>query len=308
MDSSFSLNLSPDTSASLHARLTRPKPTKNKNPLLVFIHYWGGSSSTWHKLTSHDSPTSLSPTYPTLAIDLRGWGKSTGPVDENSNNDKIAYSITAMAKDVALLLEQLEKDPDNKDLLANGFILVGHSMGAKVALATLSLLHTHHTVEIRLRGLVLLTPAPPTALDLSPEMKAQQEVAYENEQSIRWTVENVLANPENLSKDDIELVIHDSLQGNRLAKRAWPKYGMQEDISHSLRKALALLTSRKMNLKASILVGEFDVVEPRERVETEVVRFLEGNGVLVSLKIVKGVKHLVPLECPQIIQEEISHF
>ena len=209
-----------------------------------------------------------------------------------------------MASDVASVLEQLNVDDGNKDLLEYGFILVGHSMGAKVALATLSALPTHQLKE--LKGLVLVAPAPPTSLDLPPEMKAQQAVAYETEQSIRWTLENVLAKPENLTEQDMKLVVHDSLSGNQLAKKAWPTYGMQEDISHGLRRALASIGS--MKIRACIIVGEFDVVEPKERVDTEVRRFLEENGLQVSLKIANDVKHLILLEAPKVVHKEISLF
>ncbi|KAB8204888.1 Alpha/Beta hydrolase protein [Aspergillus parasiticus] len=294
MESIF-LKLSSDLS--LHARISRPS-TDNQKPLLVFLHYWGGSSSTWHKLTSPDSPTSLSTTYPVLAFDLRGWGQSTGPFEERGT----AYSITAMASDVALALETLKQGTSTKKLFSYGFVFVGHSMGAKVALATLSTLNENLLRE--LRGLVLIAPAPPTALNLPPEMKEQQKVAYETEESARWTVENVLANPQNLGEDDIELVIQDSLSGSKLAKEAWPTYGMAEDVSGSVRRALAVIAHA--GIRASVLVGELDVVEPRERVEAGVCRFLEENGVKTSLSVVENVKHLIPLECPEMIYEEIS--
>lgn len=294
MDSTF-LKLSSDIS--LHAGISRPS-TDSQKSLLVFLHYWGGSSSTWHKLTSPDSPTSLSTTHPVLAVDLRGWGKSTGPSGEDGN----AYSITAMASDVALALERLKQDVGTKDLFNHGLIFVGHSMGAKVALATLSALHENLLRE--LKGLVLVAPAPPTALSLPPEMKEQQKLAYETNESVRWTVENVLANSKKLSEDDIELVIHDSLNGNKLAKEAWPTYGMAEDVSGGVSRALAYIGHG--GIRASVLVGELDVVEPRERVEAEVCRSLEENGVKTSLRVIEDVKHLIPLECPEAVYEEIT--
>ncbi|KAJ5153357.1 Alpha/Beta hydrolase protein [Penicillium canariense] len=279
----------------IHSHITRPIQTNSK-PLLVFLHYWGGSSRTWYKLTEFDSSTSLSALYPTVAIDLRGWGQSTGPANDIDN----AYSISTMATDVATLLMSLREDSDKSDLLDYGFILVGHSMGAKVALAALGVLA--NDLQQLLKGLVLVGPAPPSSLHLPPEIEAQG--AYESEASIRWTVDNVLANPEKLSEFDVNLVVRHSLAGNQFAKKAWPSYGMQEDISQVSRKALASQNS----LRASILVGEIDVVEPKERVEAEVVNFLRQNGVEASLTIVQGVKHLIPLEDPQSIYKEVCRF
>ncbi|PLB54855.1 putative alpha/beta hydrolase [Aspergillus steynii IBT 23096] len=295
--SSLTVNISPETS--IHARITRPITPSNK-PLLVFLHYWGGSSSTWHKLTSPGSPTTLVTSYPTVALDLRGWGESTGPSDTHAAH----YSISALASDVASVLQHIQSNSNTRDLLAHGFLLVGHSMGAKVSLATLSILPAQLLQQ--LRGLVLVAPAPPTSLELPSEMKDQQKVAYQNEKSIRWTVENVLANAHKLSEQDMDLIIRVSLSGNQLAKEAWPAYGMQEDITENAKRALGLVSYDGFRVR--VLVGELDIVEPKERVEDEVVRFFQEIGVGVSLRTVEGVGHLIPLEDPEVVQNEIAHF
>ncbi|KAE8153508.1 putative alpha/beta fold family hydrolase [Aspergillus avenaceus] len=283
----------------LHARLSRPA-ISHKKPLLVFLHYWGGSSSTWYKLTSPGLPTSLISTHPTLACDLRGWGKSTGP----SVDDGTAYLASTMAKDIATALQQLSSDNATKNLLDDGFIFVAHSMGAKVALATLPALPSNLLES--LKGFVLVAPAPPTALSLPPQMKEQQKMAYSNEESVRWTVENVLANPAHLDDRDIEQIVRDSLAGNKSAKEAWPGYGMQEDISGGVKKVLTSVSKGK--LRASILVGGLDVVEPREQVDRHVRLFLEENGVETSLQYVANGKHLLPLEYPEAVYKEIVSF
>jgi pimeloyl-ACP methyl ester carboxylesterase len=40
-------------------------------PALVFLHYWGGTSRTWRKVTPE-----LEGQFKTVAYDARGWGKS----------------------------------------------------------------------------------------------------------------------------------------------------------------------------------------------------------------------------------------
>ncbi|RHZ44347.1 alpha/beta fold hydrolase [Aspergillus thermomutatus] len=294
-----SITFSHTPDVSIHACISQPTVNHHK-PLLVFLHYWGGSSSTWYKLTAPDSPTSLSSAYPVLAIDHRGWGKSTGPSQDNDT----AYSISSMAKDVALTLQQLAADQHRKAILAHGFILIGHSMGAKVAMASLSTLP--RDLLHRLKGLVLIAPAPPTPLLPDPERREQQKTAYATAQSVRWSVQHILAHPDNLQQEDIDMVIRDSLQGNQLAKTAWPTYSMAEDVSDAVKGALESMDKEK--LRVSILVGESDVVEPKERIDKEVRQFFESSGIQVSLKTVPGVKHLLPLECPEMIQREISIF
>jgi pimeloyl-ACP methyl ester carboxylesterase len=280
---------------SIYVRITHPSKQSDK-PLLVFLHYWGGASSTWYKLTSPETPTSLAHEYPTVAVDLRGWGKSTGPLD-----DERAYSVSAMAADVASVLLQLHQDADNRSTLANAFVLIGQSMGAKVALATLPSLPDN--LLKALKGIVLAAPAPPTALVLPVEIKEQQKGAYESAESVRWTVTNVLANAENLNETDLDTVIRDSLSGNPLAKTAWPSYGMEEDVSKSVENVLSKLGT---NLRVRVLAGELDIVEPRERVEKEICRFLEDAGADVSFRVVNGVKHLIPLERPEAIYEAVA--
>ncbi|KAJ5815644.1 Alpha/Beta hydrolase protein [Penicillium riverlandense] len=292
---SLIVNTSSDTT--IYTSITRPAEHKNK-PLVLFTHYWGGSSSTWHKLTSPYSSASISATYPTVAVDLRGWGKSTGPVADNGS----AYSISAMASDICSVLKQLQARTE--DLFENGLVFVGHSMGAKVAFATLSILPAELLNKVK--GLVLAAPAPPTALNLPSEMKDQQLSAYQTQESVLWTLRNVLANPDTLSEQDMKLVVENSLCGNQFAKSSWPTYGMGEDISIGLRKTLESL--KDVGLLVGIIVGEFDVVEPEERVKAEVGQFLIEIGLKVTIKTAKGVKHLIPLEDPLSIAQEIRRF
>lgn len=288
----------PSADTKIHARITRGAGDRESSkPLLVFLHYWGGSSSTWHKITSPDSPSSISTDYLSIAVDLRGWGQSTGPAQD----DGATYSISSMAADLVYVLDQIVTQNQDHLLLRQGLVLVGHSMGAKVALATLGAMPPWMLSKVR--GLVLVAPAPPTSLDLPAEMKAQQQVAYESEESVRWTVDNVLANTVNLTALDIDMIVRDSLAGNPLAKRAWPLYGMQEDVSESARKILS-----KVSIDVRVVVGDEDIVEPTDRVQSKVVSFLRENGFEVSMAVAKNAKHLLPLEAPELIAQEIRRF
>ncbi|KAL2863201.1 alpha/beta fold hydrolase [Aspergillus lucknowensis] len=297
--SSLFLSISQDTT--LHLHITEPRKDSSK-PLLIFLHYWGGSSLTWYKLTSVGSSSSLTSDYPTASMDLRGWGKSTGPGQDNGR----AYSITTMAGDIASAIVQLYQDADTKTLLDHGFILVGHSMGAKVALAALYTLPAHLLQE--LKGILLVAPAPPAALVLPPEMKKQQKTAYDSEASVRWILANVLAEGRNLTETDTQNVVRDSLSGNALAKAAWPTYGMAEDVSEDVKHVFQSSPARGVSIHVRVLAGELDIVEPRERVEKEVCQFLRDAGARVSFRIVPGVKHLIPLESPGDVYEEITIF
>jgi pimeloyl-ACP methyl ester carboxylesterase len=91
-----------------------------------------------------------------FAIDFHGWGYSTGP------HSPAAYAISNLADDVQSLVTLLPQITDT------GFVLVGHSMGGKVA----QLLASRRPPG--LKGVLLIAPAPAGPLILpSEEMKEQ---------------------------------------------------------------------------------------------------------------------------------------
>jgi pimeloyl-ACP methyl ester carboxylesterase len=206
-----------------------------------------------------------------------------------------------MAEDVVSVLRQLNQRESTSSLQRGGVVLIGHSMGAKVVLGTLSVFSPE---EIQLlRGMVLVAPAPPTALTLPVEMQEQQKGAYESYASVRWTLENVLTNPSVLTSEDIENAVRDSLAGSVWAKQAWPTCGMEEDVSSVFESPT--VKSLAENLNVDVLVGELDVVEPQARVEADVVGLFRAKGFRPSLRVVPGVKHLVPLEAPDAIKHVV---
>ena len=83
---------------------------------LVFLHYWGGSSRTWGKVIA-----ALPKSYRTIAIDHRGWGESDAPAS--------GYGLADLADDARGVIEALE---------IKQYVLIGHSMGGKVAQFTAS--------------------------------------------------------------------------------------------------------------------------------------------------------------------------
>ncbi|KAJ5998614.1 alpha/beta hydrolase [Penicillium sp. IBT 35674x] len=279
-----------------------PCPGRDRKPLLVLLHYWGGSTKTWHRLTDLDSPTSLSTIYPTVAIDLRGWGESSDqPVSiENSFQP---FAIKSMASDVSMVLQKMRSDADTKGMFDHGFVLVGHSMGAKVALTTASDLNQ---LLPELKGFVLIAPAPVTPIILPREIIELRQTAYNCEASVRGAMAHDLAQEGMLSPSDADLVVRSSLGGHPLAKKSWPAYAMQEDVSEVVRGALGQVRRENSPLKAVVIYGSNDPVEPKERVMDEVVSFLEMCGVdIVSACGAENVKHLIPLESPEVIYDQI---
>ncbi|WP_245615814.1 alpha/beta fold hydrolase [Andreprevotia chitinilytica] len=169
---------------------------------LVFLHYWGGSSRTWDGVVSE-----LSGQYQTIATDHRGWGDSDAPEQ--------GYTMADLADDAQGVIEALK---------LQHYVLVGHSMGGKVA----QLLASRRPRG--LQGVVLVAPSPPSPMVLPDEQRAAMSQAYDSRESIEWVLDNVLT-VQALAPASREQVIADSLRGAPQAKAAWPNAAMLEDIS-----------------------------------------------------------------------------
>lgn len=127
--------------------LISPTPTSS-NPVLVFIHGWLLSRHYWQPLIEQ-----LSPKFPCLIYDLRGFGDSQSKTNSrpqsitikqkqlvnqfkpqshslqtmDENNNYSNYTLAAYANDLEILLQKLEIEQA---------WLIGHSLGGSIALWT----------------------------------------------------------------------------------------------------------------------------------------------------------------------------
>ncbi|MGK7871880.1 MAG: alpha/beta fold hydrolase [Xenococcaceae cyanobacterium] len=108
--------------------LTPPSP-KSSSPVLIFIHGWLLSRNYWQPLIDQ-----LALDYQCLIYDLRGFGDSQrSPARVNgealdASQQRISnssYTLAAYAKDLSILLQELEIDQ---------VWLIGHSLGGSIAL------------------------------------------------------------------------------------------------------------------------------------------------------------------------------
>ncbi|MCM2292546.1 alpha/beta hydrolase [Allorhizobium sp. BGMRC 0089] len=225
-------------------------------PALVFLHYWGGSSRTWRHVVE-----ALAPEFRTVTIDQRGWGQSDKP--------ETGYTLADLADDAQSVIAALQLEQ---------YILVGHSMGGKVA----QLIASRRPEG--LVGLALIAPAAPTPLAIPEEVRTGMVQAYATRDSIVATVRQVLA-PHGLAPDDLELVIADSLVGGNAAKAAWPLVASQEDITAAV---------AHIDVPVIVVSGEDDRVDPPAVLRSDLLTHIPQAQLLV----LPGVGHLSPLEAP----------
>ena len=133
------------------------------------------------------------------------------------------------------------------------FVLVGHSMGGKVAQLLAS------QGPSGLEALVLIAPAPPTPQHIPDSAREQQLHAYDNRENALRALEFLTARP---PSDDIrEQIISDNLAGSREATLAWPTSAAYEDISAEV---------GKIQVPTLVLAGDQDRQDPLEQHQREV--------------------------------------
>jgi len=236
------------------------------NPALVFLHYWGGSSRTWDDVIG-----ALPAPYRTIAPDHRGWGDSDAPAE--------GYALADFADDAQRVIAALGVEQ---------FVLIGHSMGGKIA----QLLASRRPQGMQ--GLVLVAPSPPVPLVLPPEIQAAMEGAYLTRESIGMAIDHMLSGKP-LSAKHREQVIEDSLRGAPQARDAWPKSTSKEDITREV---------AAINVPTLVIAGELDRVDSIDTLNFEVLPRIAQ----ASMEILPGTGHLSPLEAPEAIAKLIHEF
>jgi pimeloyl-ACP methyl ester carboxylesterase len=222
-------------------------------PSLVFLHYFGGSSQSWTEVIAR-----LADDYHCVAPDLRGFGASDA-LPEN-------YALKDYADDIADLISTLTIE---------NYVLIGHSMGGKIAL----------TLAARnpkgLKSLILLAPSPPTPEPIPETERIKLLAAHGNRCVATDTV--CKAAGAKLSGEVFERAINDNLRTSDTAWRAWLESGSREDISSEV---------GRVSVPVLVAAGEKDEAMTPKLLRREVVRRIEG----ARLVVIPEVKHLLPLE------------
>lgn len=225
-------------------------------PTLVFLHYWGGTARTWQPVIDR------LPGRGTLSVDARGWGRSRelpGP-----------YSLEQLARDA-------------RDVIADAgltdYVLVGHSMGGKVAQLVAA------ARPVGLVGLVLVGPAPakPAAV-VTSEYQEGLSHAYDSDETTAAARDEILtATP--LSDDLKAQIVADSRAGTPEAYREWPLHGIAQDVTRE---------ARNIDVPVLVVAGQHDHVEPVTVLRDNLLPYLAR----AELHVIPESGHLIPLEAP----------
>ncbi|MGR3866993.1 alpha/beta fold hydrolase [Streptomyces graminifolii] len=248
----------------------KPLPTYDHQlgtgPTLVFLHYWGGSARTWDLVVEGLAGRD------TLAVDFRGWSRSSnlpGP-----------YTLRQLADDTLAVITEAG---------VNDYVLVGHSMGGKVAQLVAA------TRPAGLRGIILVASAPAKPVSgLTPEIREGLSHAYDSDQSVAGVRDNILTATQ-LSESIKSRIATDSRASVDEARTEWPLSGIAEDVSEQ---------TRRISVPALVLAGENDQVESVDVLEKNLVAYLSGADFVV----IPNTGHLIPLEAPADVVDAIKAF
>jgi pimeloyl-ACP methyl ester carboxylesterase len=234
---------------------------------LIFMHYFGGSSLEWQMVMNQ-----LANQYRCVAFDLRGHGDSDAPVTD--------YSVNTMAGDVAELVKVLE---------IQDFILVGHSMSGKVALAFAS------RQPVGLRALLLVAPSPPLPEPIPDDDRQQLLDGYGQWSAAEQTAEKITVRP--VSVEAKEQIIADNLRTAKPAWDAWLMSGSREDITDRM---------PMIRVPVSIIAGLEDKALSSDVQPKMTLPYLKN----ATFDTVPDAGHLLPWETPNqlvnFIQKKIS--
>ena len=231
---------------------------------VLFLHYFGGSGGAWNTVMQH------LPHARCVAPDLRGFGGTDAPAT--------GYSLDAYADDVAAIVDHFQ---------LRRVVLVGHSMGGKIALAFAA------RRPAALRAMLLIAPSPPTPEPMADAERARLLATHGDRSAALETIAKITASP--LPAPLLERAIGDNLRTSSAAWRAWLEHGSREDISARVQRITVAVT---------ILVGAHDPVIPSQLIDQELVPYLAG--VPTQSRVIPGVGHLIPLEAPEAVAQVIS--
>lgn len=237
------------------------------NPLaIVFLHYFGGSAREWEGLTA-----ALSLDHPCLALNLRGHGGK-------GDGDGYERGIGALVYEVAAEIDEAR---------LTQYVLVGHSMGGKIALELAS------RRPAGLRGLFLLSPSPPTPEPMSGKDRADSLANWENRAASEKALQKITHRP--VSAAAANRFVDDNFRTTKAVWDWWYRTGSREDISERMGRVV---------VPVLIAAGSEDtVITPNVHRRETAARLANAQ-----MEIVPQAGHLLADESPEAIGTLLRRF
>jgi pimeloyl-ACP methyl ester carboxylesterase len=243
-------------------------------PLLFLLHALGGSARAWDGVAA-----ALGSDFETVAIDLPGFGDARTATD---------LGVSDVADHVAAAVRQRG---------ASRWLLVGHSMGGKIASIVASRALSGEPGLFGLAGVVLLAASPPSPEPMD-EDRRRKMIGWAahgplDTAAAREFIDGNVGRP--LAPAADRLALDDLQRASPQAWLAWLERGSREDWSAEV---------GTLDLPALIVVGgdDGDLGEDGQRATNAIVY---PRAVIA---VEAGAGHLLPLERPTEIAARIARF
>jgi pimeloyl-ACP methyl ester carboxylesterase len=252
---------------------------------VIFLPYWGGTARSYSTVQSQIAEHR--PDLTTTAMSYPGTGKSSReipPFDVEGIARRTPINNFALMVG-SLLLKIVTSGPliDRK----GGIVLVGHSMGAKIATTVLA-----SNTNFLIKAMILLAPAPPGPMGLDTDERTARAHAYDSLEIARYAIKEKLTLV-NASEVVLSELVKDAVSMSTEAKAHWMQYGIDEDITPRL--AAASVNTKKTKIR--ILAGTLDEVETVQQIKLITIPAFTRNGFAdVEMVKVHDCGHIVPVE------------
>lgn len=213
----------------------------------------------------------LSPEYAVVGLNLGGFGGAPAPAG--------GYTVDAYADQVAALVQEQQ---------LGRYVLVGHSMGGKIAMALAA------RQPQGLVGLVLLNPSPPSPEPMTDEERHANLKAWGKPSEAENTFRRIVVKP--VAEAAHQQIVADNLRSTKAAWEAWMLHGSREDISSRL---------ACLRVPCLIIAGASDPVMSPSVHGLETLPHLPPG---TPLEIVPDAGHLLPWEVPAEVAALLASF
>lgn len=227
---------------------------------LIFLHYFGGGPRSWDDVIAQFDIDS------TQTPDLREVGRLPD-----------GYSVEQAATD-AMNLVGAQGEP---------FVLVGHSMGGKIAIAIAA------RAPENLRGCVLIAPSPPSPEPMSDDERANMLRGHGTREAAQRIVAGAAGSE--LLPEMQQIAIEANLAYWQRDWENWIQIGTREDISAA---------TSQVKVPVLVIAGELDENMSAEFLRGAIVEKIAGT----RLEEIKGAGHLMPQEKPAEVARLVHDF
>jgi pimeloyl-ACP methyl ester carboxylesterase len=230
-------------------------------PTLVFIHYFGGAAKSWQWVAEK------LPNMRCIALNLPGFGGTPCP-----EKPSIKYYAEFVSNAIA-------------DLQLQDYILIGHSMGGKIALQVAT------NSKNPPQKVVLIAPSPVTTEPMPDEEKQRMLNNHPSPENAKTTLKNATKQPLNEAQQAVVIETHQNIE--QIPWRWWLLEGMNNSIADQV---------SQLQIPVTVLASTDDPVIPYDMIKTDIIDLLPNSNLIT----IEEVGHLIPQEASDWVATQLK--